>query len=274
MTRDPDLGLDAGAPLDPELEAAARRQLRRLADAIDVDLDADLDLDVYLAAASPSDTDEAADPSGAGGAIPGRPRRARAALLAAAVLAVVALGAAVVLVTTGGSPSDDVAAGDRDGRGGGGEHSSVAGGQPDRGGEPVPTELPDWLAGPWLAQDDQPMPTDGRGPTLGIYQGAEHCSWEQVTFVELSWPPGFVQNPLPLNRQFARDPAGVLGPDTGVRGSYDGDATLPADAVATELHNAEAELWVAESNPDVLYVRRSDGTVERWPRVEPLLLCA
>lgn len=270
MTRDPDLGLDAGAPLDPELEAAARRQLRRLADAIDVDPDVDLDLDLDA-----SDADDDADPLDAGDAVPGRPRRARVALLAAAVLAVVALGAAVVLVATGDSQSDDVAAGDRDDQSGGGEHSSVAGGeQPGQGEDPAPTELPDWLAGPWLAEDDQPMPTDGRGPTLGIYQGAEHCSWEQVTFVELSWPPGFIQNPLPLNRQFARDPAGVLGPDTGVQGSYDGDATMPVDAVATELHNAEAELWVAESTPDVLYVRRSEGTVERWPRVEPLLLCA
>jgi hypothetical protein len=272
MTRDPDLGLDAGAPLDPELEAAAHRQLRRLADAIDVDPDVPLDL---AAAASRPDPDDAADTSDAGDAIPVRRRRARVALLAAAALAVVALGAAVVLVTTGGSSSDDVAAGDRDDRAGDGEQSSVAAGeQPGQGEDPVPTELPHWLAGPWLAQDDQPMPTDGRGPTLGIYQGAEHCSWEQVTFVELSWPPGFIQNPLPLNRQFARDPADVLGADMGVRGSYDGDATLPADAMATELHNAEAELWVAESTPDALYVRRSEGTVERWPRVEPLLLCA
>jgi hypothetical protein len=72
----------------------------------------------------------------------------------------------------------------------------------------------------------------------------------------------------------ARDPEGILSTDQGLQGSYDGDADLPGDALATALHNDDAELLVAPSTPDVLYVRRWEGTVEAWPRVEPLLLCA
>jgi hypothetical protein len=258
--------------LDPELEARARRQLHRLADAIVVEPDADPDMDADVDA----DVD-GTGPTGAEGIAPARSRpRTRFALVAAALLVVVALATAAALVVTGDDRPDDVAAGDSEQTDRTDSSDGLAGGEVPAD-EPTPTELPTWLAQPWYAPNGGRMPTDGWGPSMVFYQGSDHCGWERVSFVEMSWPPGFVPTSQPLSRQFARDPDGVLrDPLQAVqtRGAFDGDATLPDDARETGLHNDQAQIWVAESDPDAIYVRRSDGTAERWPRVEPLALCA
>ena len=265
MTREHDLDLD------PELEAAARRQLHRLAAAIAVDDDSVDDAETVDVAAVDADLDVGPDqihvatvitPNGEVDDDAPRHGPGRVVLLAAAVLVVITLGAVAVLVVAGDDDrSGDIAADDPEG-----SAPTDALFPPDD--ESTSTEVPQWLEGPWLTDNDQPMPTDGRGPTLNFSSGPADCGEGRLTFVALTLPPGFmpyVENP---NRRFVRDADHELDDSSSVRGEFDGDTTMPDDAQASGLHNDDAELWMSQANPDALYVRRSDGTVERWPRVD------
>jgi hypothetical protein len=42
----------------------------------------------------------------------------------------------------------------------------------------------------------------------------------------------------------------------------------PGDVEPTGLHADRVELWIAASDGDAAYLRRSNGTFERWPRAE------
>jgi len=95
-----------------------------------------------------------------------------------------------------------------------------------------------------------------RVPTTEVtsFQGADHCDWQDITFVMLGGER--------KGRQFLRDVDGELADLT--RTTYDGSATLPDDARDTGFQREGRELWVAK---DAAYlVKLSDPSdVERWP---------
>ena len=100
---------------------------------------------------------------------------------------------------------------------------------------------------------------DGGGhrvPTTEVtsFQGADHCDWQDITFLMLGGER--------KGRQFLRDVDGELADLT--RTTYDGTATLPGDARATGFRREGRVLWVTR---DAAYlVRLSDpADVERWP---------
>jgi hypothetical protein len=104
-----------------------------------------------------------------------------------------------------------------------------------------------------------------RVPTTDVtsFPGAEHCDWQDVTFLMLGGER--------KGRQFLRDLDGELADQT--RTTYDGSATLPDTARDTGFHRDGRELWVSR---DAAYlVDRSDpGDVERWPAAKEPIFCA
>ena len=116
---------------------------------------------------------------------------------------------------------------------------------------------------------------DSAGRTLASYPGPEHCDWESVTFLEVAFSLTRPEDELARRSQYLRDPDGVL--EALVVAPYDGDASLPEDAVATGFHSGDAELWVSPADADgdtygAVYV--VDDDVERWPRTREEIACA
>ncbi|MFI6763807.1 hypothetical protein ACIBF5_32260 [Micromonospora sp. NPDC050417] len=105
------------------------------------------------------------------------------------------------------------------------------------------------------------------------YAGAEHCGWQDVTFLHVKWPlPG--RAGATANRQYVRDPAGRFGAE--VRATYAPRTVLPADARNTDYTGPDGQqLWLAPSDSDNLaYVVYPDSQrVEAWPRTSQTLGC-
>jgi hypothetical protein len=131
---------------------------------------------------------------------------------------------------------------------------------------PEPTGLTvDQLLEPWSL--------DGTPSSLeesGMHRGTEHCDWEAATFLVVGWPPGHQARGGNL-RQYVRDPEGVLRSDHATQLVL--DAELPADAAPTGFHDAAGiELWVA-ADGSTAYLVGDEGSVEAWPRAEPVIGC-
>ena len=137
--------------------------------------------------------------------------------------------------------------------------------------------LPRYLEGRWHDGDGAVVPdgTDrGKDFALGVrvVQGPQHCDWESVTFLQVAWPPGsvatFGEHPQGELRDFVRDLDHVLGEWEGLSGEFGRRVVPPGDVEPTGLHADRVELWIAASDGDAAYLRRSNGTFERWPRAE------
>ena len=111
-------------------------------------------------------------------------------------------------------------------------------------------ELADLGVQIWEDADGHRIPTTD----VTSFQGAEHCDWQDITFVMLGGER--------KGRQFLRDVDGALGDLT--RTTYDGSATLPDGARDTGYQREGRELWVTG---DAAYlVDLSDpADAERWP---------
>jgi len=102
--------------------------------------------------------------------------------------------------------------------------------------------------------------------------GPDHCGWESATYLTIGWPPGTVSSSAAGARLYIRDPHGVVG------GSYrDGlvlHASLPPDARPTGHRHGSIAIYVSPSDQDrAIYVVGAGGA-ERWPRSDPMTLCA
>lgn len=100
--------------------------------------------------------------------------------------------------------------------------------------------------------------------TVLSFQGAEHCDWQDITFLRLGHGP--------RAPQFVSDDRGEFGDQ--LRTTYDGSARLPADAVDTGFRRAGRHLWVAADRSAAYLVALDDDTdVQRWPRAERPIYC-
>ena len=116
---------------------------------------------------------------------------------------------------------------------------------------------------------------NGRGVgefELTTIAGPSHCGWQSATMAFIAWPPGTVSTTSAGARMYIRDPEGVYSAkyrDLLVR-----RATLPGDATPTGYRLGPIELYLSASDQDeAIYVVAPSGA-ERWPRVEPMRLCA
>lgn len=129
----------------------------------------------------------------------------------------------------------------------------------------------------WTDAEGRELP-DGLGEpdsdlVINTIKGPEHCGWEEAVFMHLSMPLGAVTKSSSEDREYVREPEGVLS-EPELTAAFDPDATLPRDAEATGMRNGDVELWVAPSSFDKeVYVGR-EGRFEAWPRATGLIACA
>jgi hypothetical protein len=88
------------------------------------------------------------------------------------------------------------------------------------------------------------------------FQGAEHCGWQDITFVTMGdGEPGHV---------FLRDTSGELARWSTT--TYDGHATLPGDATDTGFERGGRHLWLDRDGSAAYLVSTTDPQdVQRWP---------
>jgi hypothetical protein len=102
--------------------------------------------------------------------------------------------------------------------------------------------------------------------------GPDHCGWQRATMLQIGWPPGTVAETAAAARQYVRDPLGVVS--VRFRDGLVRNARLPADARPTGYRLGSIELHLAPSDQDeAIYVVAPAGA-ERWPRSDPMTLCA
>lgn len=107
---------------------------------------------------------------------------------------------------------------------------------------------------------------------LGAIAGRDHCGWERATMLQIGWPPGTVAETGAAARQYIRDPHGVVS--IRFRDGLARNARFPADARPTGYRLGSIELYLARSDQDeAIYVVAPAGA-ERWPRSDPMTLCA
>jgi hypothetical protein len=133
------------------------------------------------------------------------------------------------------------------------------------------------LEGTWLDGNDQPLPNDSpddQGNVINVYEGADHCQWESVTFMNIGWPVGTLSNARGDWRQYVRDPNGLFD-DSALHVGYLSDTSLPSDATDTGYHRGPWHLWVSPAQADdaVFVVNTDTGAIERWGRATPPILC-
>lgn len=110
--------------------------------------------------------------------------------------------------------------------------------------------------GPWVDANGRRL----MGSEVIEYDGFAACGQERVVFLEF------------FGDKYAKDPTGQLGQ---LRSLIDGRPLtfavlpdIPPGATATGITHAGREIYVGDDRADYLYVRLSDGSVERWPRAE------
>jgi hypothetical protein len=126
-----------------------------------------------------------------------------------------------------------------------------------------PSEFP----GALTEEMDIPIWTDDQGARVDTrrvssYQGAEHCEWQDITFLSLGEPPE--------ERQFVRDTRG----DFELSGAFGAETILPPDAADTTWEYAGRHLWLSDDELTAYLVSVEDANdVEAWPRATEPIYC-
>jgi hypothetical protein len=102
--------------------------------------------------------------------------------------------------------------------------------------------------------------------------GPSHCGWQSATMLFIAWPPGTGPTTYFQGRLYIRDPEGVYG--VPFRDGLARNVTLPADAQSTGYRFGAIEIYVSPSDQDQAIYVVSPRDAERWPRVDPVRLCA
>ena len=130
-----------------------------------------------------------------------------------------------------------------------------------------PAELPaavtdDLGIGVWEDASGRRLPVT----RVHSYQGPEHCSWTGITFLLIG--PDYDRADW-----YVRDATGEF-PEL-LRGTFDGDTTLPEDATSTGWRRDGRQLWLAHDQAAAYLVDVDDpDDVERWPAAREPILCA
>ena len=110
------------------------------------------------------------------------------------------------------------------------------------------------------------------GSELTTIAGPDHCGWQSATMLFIGWPPGTRAETSASSRMYIRDPQGAY--DGKYRDLLVRNALLPADARPLGYRLGPIELYLSPTDQDQgIYVVAPSGA-ERWPRVDPMGLCA
>jgi hypothetical protein len=102
--------------------------------------------------------------------------------------------------------------------------------------------------------------------------GPDHCGWESATYLTIGWPPPSVASFATGARLYIRDPHGVVG--ASYRDGLAPHASLPSDARPTGHRHGAIQIYVSPSDQDRAIYVVGPGGAERWPRSDPMTLCA
>ena len=131
-----------------------------------------------------------------------------------------------------------------------------------------PSEFPpdvtdDLNIGVWEGESGRRLPVT----RIVSYQGSEHCSWTDVTFLLLG--------PRETGDWYLRDAR--HSPDfTGLlRTTFADQTTLPERATDTGWRRGGRQLWIGPDNEAAYLVSLDDANdVERWPAAKERIACA
>ena len=119
---------------------------------------------------------------------------------------------------------------------------------------------------------------DGRqvpGEIIITHAGPEHCDWESASFLHIGSPLGTIQESGRDVNQYVRDPERILSQlKDRFRTTYDPKADLPVDAEYSGYMKNGVELWISQSQLDTAIYMVDGSNVGRWPKTEPIILCA
>jgi hypothetical protein len=91
------------------------------------------------------------------------------------------------------------------------------------------------------------------------------CDRGQAAILHIGHPLGARMDPL-VRREYVRDPAGEFLANGWLAEPYDGQVSLPSDAVDSGWTNGNIDLWLSPNELErAIYLVRGD-VVERWPR--------
>ena len=97
--------------------------------------------------------------------------------------------------------------------------------------------------------------------TVTSFKGAEHCGWQDITFVIHA-----------DGTEYLRDVRGLL--NKFLLTTYDGSADLPKDATDTGLRHDDRQLWIVPAKDAAYLVSVGDADdVERWPAAKQRIGC-
>lgn len=129
-----------------------------------------------------------------------------------------------------------------------------------------PAELPEDVTealdiGVWEDATGARVPVD----QIRSFQGAEHCDWQNITFLDL--------NSGRSTDQYVRDATGELA--DSLRTTYDPSAVLPDDATDTGFRRGGRQLWLDSDHGAAFLVSIEDpNDIERWPSARKPIYCA
>lgn len=119
--------------------------------------------------------------------------------------------------------------------------------------------------------DGEHVPTE----IIISHTGLEHCGWESATLLHIGSPLGSVMESGRDVNQYIRDPEGVFSQITGrFRTTYDPNANLSGDAEFSGYVKNSVELWISQTQLDEAIYMVDGSRIERWPKAEPIILCA
>jgi hypothetical protein len=126
----------------------------------------------------------------------------------------------------------------------------------------LPADITDELnIGVWEDESGRRVPVT----RVQSFQGAEHCSWTDITFV-------FVREEKRADG-YVRDTGGEFG--DLLRTTFAGDAVLPKGATDTGYRRDGRQLWIGPDKTAAYLVSLDDPrNVARWPAAKQPIRCA
>jgi hypothetical protein len=113
----------------------------------------------------------------------------------------------------------------------------------------------------WRGTDGARVPVT----TIQSFQGAEHCDWQDITFLMLGHGRDAVE--------YVRDTTGTLS--RSLVTTYAADTPLPESATDAGFSRDGRRLWLAaDGDAAYLVADQGAGHAERWPAAKQLIGCA